>query len=131
MLARILPLNVDESSYILATTVLSDSENNRHSRPCLTIVSVHHYTCNNKGKPDGCFGTSGGYCVKLPSRGISCVLQQLKQQFSAFTALTPSLNYLPETFIFFFLPRCSHTWDRAPVSEHRADFTHFLNQDGR
>jgi hypothetical protein len=30
----------------------------------------------------------------------------------------------------FFLPRCSHTWERAPVSEHRADFTHFLNQDG-
>jgi hypothetical protein len=32
---------------------------------------------------------------------------------------------------FFFLPRCSHTWERAPVSEHRADFTQFLNQDGR
>jgi hypothetical protein len=31
----------------------------------------------------------------------------------------------------FFLPRCSHTWERAPVSEHRADFTQFLNQDGR
>jgi hypothetical protein len=28
---------------------------------------------------------------------------------------------------FFFLPRCSHTWERAPVSEHRADFTQFLN----
>jgi hypothetical protein len=23
--------------------------------------------------------------------------------------------------IFFFLPRCSHTWERAPASEHRAD----------
>jgi hypothetical protein len=22
---------------------------------------------------------------------------------------------------FFFLPRCSHTWERAPISEHRAD----------
>jgi hypothetical protein len=32
---------------------------------------------------------------------------------------------------FFFLPRCSHTWERAPVSEHRADFSQFLNQDGR
>jgi hypothetical protein len=31
----------------------------------------------------------------------------------------------------FFLPRCSHTWERAPVSEHRADFTQSLNQDGR
>jgi hypothetical protein len=47
------------------------------------------------------------------------------------------LNYLntgitlPFTFNFFFLPRCSHTWERAPVSEHRADFTKFLNQDGR
>jgi hypothetical protein len=30
--------------------------------------------------------------------------------------------------VFFFLPRCSHTWERAPVSEHRADFTQFLNQ---
>jgi hypothetical protein len=30
-----------------------------------------------------------------------------------------------------FLPRCPHTWERAPVSEHRADFTQFLNQDGR
>jgi hypothetical protein len=29
---------------------------------------------------------------------------------------------------FFFLPRCSHSWERAPVSEHRADFTQFLNQ---
>jgi hypothetical protein len=31
----------------------------------------------------------------------------------------------------FFLPCCSHTWERAPVSGHRADFTQFLNQDGR
>jgi hypothetical protein len=32
-----------------------------------------------------------------------------------------------------FLSRCSHTWERAPVLEHRsrADFTQFLNQDGR
>jgi hypothetical protein len=32
---------------------------------------------------------------------------------------------------FFFLSRCSHTWERAPASEHRADFNQFLNQDGR
>jgi hypothetical protein len=25
--------------------------------------------------------------------------------------------------IFFFLPRCSHTWERAPISEHRADYS--------
>jgi hypothetical protein len=30
-----------------------------------------------------------------------------------------------------FFSRCSHTWERAPVSEHMADFTQFLNQDGR
>jgi hypothetical protein len=28
--------------------------------------------------------------------------------------------------IFFLLPRCSHTWERAPVSEHRADLLSFL-----
>jgi hypothetical protein len=26
----------------------------------------------------------------------------------------------------FFLPRCSHTWERATVSEHRADLLSFL-----
>jgi hypothetical protein len=31
----------------------------------------------------------------------------------------------------FTLPRCSHTWELAPASEHRADFTQFLNRDGR
>jgi hypothetical protein len=30
--------------------------------------------------------------------------------------------------VFFFLPRCSHTWERAPALEHRDDFTRFLNQ---
>jgi hypothetical protein len=25
--------------------------------------------------------------------------------------------------LFFFLPRCSHTWERAPISEHRADYS--------
>jgi hypothetical protein len=29
---------------------------------------------------------------------------------------------------FFFLPRCSHTWELAPASEHRAEFPQFLNQ---
>jgi hypothetical protein len=24
-----------------------------------------------------------------------------------------------------------HTWELAPISEHRANFTQFLNQDGR
>jgi hypothetical protein len=36
-----------------------------------------------------------------------------------------------DSVVFFFLPRCSRTWELAPVSEHRADFTQFLNQDGR
>jgi hypothetical protein len=38
---------------------------------------------------------------------------------------------LESNMLFFFLPRCSHTWERAPVSKHRAGFTQFLNQDGR
>jgi hypothetical protein len=29
--------------------------------------------------------------------------------------------------IFFFLPRCSHTWERAPALEHRAEFPQGLN----
>jgi hypothetical protein len=30
---------------------------------------------------------------------------------------------------FFFLPRCSHTWEFAPALEHRAEFPQFLNQE--
>jgi hypothetical protein len=26
------------------------------------------------------------------------------------------------------LPRCSHAWELAPASEHRAEFPQFLNQ---
>jgi hypothetical protein len=26
-----------------------------------------------------------------------------------------------------FIPRCSHRWELAPVSEHRAEFPQFLN----
>jgi hypothetical protein len=26
------------------------------------------------------------------------------------------------------LPRCSHTWERAPISEHRAEFPQFFDQ---
>jgi hypothetical protein len=28
---------------------------------------------------------------------------------------------------FFFLPRCSHTWELAPALEHRAEFSQFLD----
>jgi hypothetical protein len=30
--------------------------------------------------------------------------------------------------VFFPPPRCSHTWELAPASEHRAEFPQFLNQ---
>jgi hypothetical protein len=30
--------------------------------------------------------------------------------------------------VFFFLPRCSHTWERAPASEHRAEITVLICQ---
>jgi hypothetical protein len=36
------------------------------------------------------------------------------------------LDLLAFVLQFFFLPRCSHTWKRAPVSEHRADLLSFL-----
>jgi hypothetical protein len=29
--------------------------------------------------------------------------------------------------LFFFLPRCSHTWELAPASEHRVEFPQFLS----
>jgi hypothetical protein len=29
---------------------------------------------------------------------------------------------------FFFLPRCSHTWELAPTLEHRAEFPQFPDQ---
>jgi hypothetical protein len=31
-------------------------------------------------------------------------------------------------FFLFFFPRCSHTWELAPVSEHRADLLNFLTR---
>jgi hypothetical protein len=30
--------------------------------------------------------------------------------------------------LFFFIPRCSHTWELTPALEHRAEFPQFLNQ---
>jgi hypothetical protein len=38
-------------------------------------------------------------------------------------------SVLGQFFItYFFLPRCSHTWELAPALEHRAEFPQFLNQ---
>jgi hypothetical protein len=30
--------------------------------------------------------------------------------------------------VFYFLPRCSHTWELAPALEHKAEFPQFRDQ---
>jgi hypothetical protein len=64
--------------------------------------------------------------------GIMCQQGKVLPRLLFFSSsLLPHVGACSRFGSFFFLPHCSHTWERAPVSEHRADFTQFLNQDGR
>jgi hypothetical protein len=53
-------------------------------------------------------------------------MQTVKLVFAVFYTSSCLRSFIVEENSFL-LPRCSHTWELAPASEHRAEFPQFLN----